>query len=105
MTQPSFFDDNTNRERFLKFHRDNPQVYEKLVEMANELQREFGLEKMSIKLLWERLRWLNFIAVLRNPENDIYKLNNNYHSRYARLIMQREPNLAEFFRTRELRKA
>jgi hypothetical protein len=34
---------------------------------------------------------------------DDFKLNNNYHSRYARLIMEREPGLDGFFETRGLR--
>jgi hypothetical protein len=54
---------------------------------------------MGIKMLWEVARWNRFLRT--NDEK--YKLNNNYHSRYARLIMQKEPGLAGIFDTRELK--
>ena len=43
------------------------------------------------------MRWNRFLR------NETYELNNNYHSRYARLIMQKEPGLAGIFDTRELK--
>jgi hypothetical protein len=52
--------------------------------------------------MWERLRWVSYIDVLRDETAEKYKLNNNYKAEYARFIMRREPDLEGFFRTREL---
>jgi hypothetical protein len=82
---------------FEKFHADNPAVYEKLVELALAAKAN-GHTSLGIGLLWERLRYYYTIEVTGGRP----KFNNNYRSRYARLIMQQEPALAGFFRTREL---
>ena len=84
--------------RFHEFHRDNPDVYRELMHLVREAMRR-GRKKMGIKMLWEVVRWNRFLRT--NDEQ--YKLNNNYHSRYARLIMQKEPGLAGIFDTRELK--
>jgi hypothetical protein len=83
---------------FREFHRDNPDVYRELMQLVREALRR-GRKKMGIKMLWEVARWNRFLRT--NDEK--YKLNNNYHSRYARLIMQKEPGLAGIFDTRELK--
>ena len=88
-------------ERFLRFHAKHPQVYVLLVRFAREWQYA-GHRKCGIKMLWERVRWE--IGIEGLPESvDDWKLNNNYHSRYARLIMRQERGLEGFFETRELR--
>jgi hypothetical protein len=38
-------------------------------------------------------------------DGEEFKLNNNYTSRYARLLMEREAGLSGLFATRELRAA
>lgn len=85
--------------QFERFHRENPGVYDLLVKMARDLKRQ-GLERAGIGMLWEVLRW----RYLRKAKgHDGFKVNNNHRSRYARLIMAREPDLAGFFETRELK--
>lgn len=84
--------------RFEEFHKANPLVYELLVRFARQLKAT-GREHCGIKLVWERMRW-EIAMTTRDPEG--FKLNNNYHSRYARLVMAQEPDLAEFFHTRQL---
>ena len=84
--------------RFREFHRDNPNVYRELMQLVHEALRR-GRKKIGIKMLWEVVRWNRFLRT--NDEK--YKLNNNHHSRYARLIMQKEPGLAGIFDTRELK--
>ena len=49
-------------ERFQIFHRDNPHIYQRIVDIAFEM-RQRGVKKMGIALIFERLRWLNFIEV------------------------------------------
>jgi len=87
----------TIQERFEKFHSENPKVYEILVRFAREA-KQAGQKKLGVKLLVERARWeLMFFT----KTDDGFKINNSYTSRYARLIMDQEPDLKDFF---ELRK-
>ena len=88
-------------ERFQIFHRDNPHIYQRIVDIAFEM-RQRGVKKMGIALIFERLRWLNFIEV--NNTDGGFKLSNDYRAEFARLIMQQEPGLEEFFEIRELRR-
>lgn len=90
--------DATLDDAFLRFHMDNPKVYERLVRKARAW-RDAGHSHGSIKMFWESLR---FDYGLEIGARGRFKLNNNHHSRYARLIMEREHDLAGFFETREL---
>lgn len=88
----------TLREQFEAWHTANPAVYDAIVRIARDL-RARGFERCSIALIYERLRWLHAIAT----RGDWYRLNQNWRSFYARLVMQREPDLAGFFEIRRLR--
>lgn len=82
---------------FRAFHEANPHVYRALVELARTAKAQ-GAAEIGIGMLWEVLRWrLFFETTDRN-----FKLNNNHRSRYARLIMAQEPDLAGIFEVREL---
>jgi hypothetical protein len=83
---------------FAAFHAKNPQVYNRLVALAKVAKRN-GRTQLGIKMLYEVLRWEIFITTT----GDDYRLNNNWPSRYARLIMEQEPGLAGIFELRELR--
>ena len=83
---------------FAEFHATNPNVYAELVTLARQA-RQAGRRKIGIKMLYEVCRWLRFIATV----GDEYKLNNNYHSRYARLIMHNETDLVNIFELRVLK--
>jgi hypothetical protein len=82
---------------FLAFHRENPAVYALLVRLAREWKRTTG-NKLGIKALFERARWE--FGVKTQGGGD-FTLNNNYTPYYARLIMEREPDLNGLFQTRE----
>lgn len=84
-------------ERFATFHAANPWVYEALVQLARQTNRG-GLHPLGIGMLFEVLRW----QWMRSTLGDDFKLNNDYRSRYARLIMDSEPDLADVFETRTL---
>jgi hypothetical protein len=88
----------TIQARFERFHRRNPQVYVHLVKQTRRL-KAMGHRHISIKMLWEHLRceWM-----LKTTDDSEFKLCNDYHSRYARLIMEQEPDLEGIFETREL---
>lgn len=81
---------------FRQFHGDNPAVYSQLVTMAKTLKQR-GYQHYGMKGLFEVLRWERAITTTGSE----FKLNNNYTSYYARLIMQKEPFLRGFFRIRK----
>lgn len=85
---------------FAEFHAKNPEVYAGLVRLARQAAAR-GREKIGIGMLFEVLRW-EFWMVTDDPHSD-WKLNNNYRSRFSRLIMEQEPDLAEIFEIRSLR--
>ena len=90
----------TIQQRFEAFHEHNPEVYAAMVAICRRLKLR-GHKRYGVKAVWEMLR---ITFTLERPD-EIYKLNNNYTSRYARLIMDREADLAGFFETRELKSA
>jgi len=87
-------------ERFDIFHRDNPDIYRRIVQIARQMQAR-GVRKMGISLIFERLRWLHFIEV---KTDEGFKLSNDFRAEYARLIMTTESDLPDFFETRALRR-
>lgn len=113
MTQPDLFaprvgsdppprDTRTIQQRFEDFHRNNPQVYALLVKLARKYAAQNRQHKCAIGTLWEVLRWSSYFEPDWHEE---FKANNNYRSRYARLIAAQEPDLAEVFELRELKAA
>lgn len=84
---------------FRQFHEANPRVYRTLLRLSRRAVRR-GKKKIGIGMLWEVMRWNMWLATV---SEDDYKLNNNHRSRYARLLMQQEKDLAGVFDTRELK--
>jgi hypothetical protein len=82
-------------EAFADFHAAHPEVYTQLVRMARQ-------SKVGMKMLFEVLRWERIIQGLPD-ETEMFKLNNNYTSRYARLIMSENEFLVGMFEIRELK--
>ena len=87
------------QERFERFHAENPHVYAGLRRLALAA-RERGVERIGIEMLYSVLRWEH---TLKTNDPAGFKLNDHYTSRYARLLMEREPALAGLFETRELK--
>jgi hypothetical protein len=81
---------------FIKFHADNPWVYDRLRGMALQLKRS-GRDSYGIAALFEVLR---YEYALQTVSNDGLKLNNNYRALYSRQLAQQNPELSEFFRMR-----
>jgi hypothetical protein len=86
------------QQQFETFHTNNPHVYETLVRLTRTAKSK-GKEKIGIGMLWEVLRWERFI----HTQDDKFKLNNDYRSRYARMIMENEKDLSNIFEIRGLR--
>lgn len=83
---------------FEEFHHKNPDVYNELVRLARQALAR-GRKKIGIKMIWEVVRWNRFISTTAAD----FKLNNNFHSRYARRIMAQEADLQGVFELRELK--
>lgn len=89
----------TIAENFAAFHEANPHIYRELRRLALDLHAR-GRKRISIGMLFEVLRWS---ALRTRPDIGDYKLNNNYRSRYARLLADTNPALADAFELRTLR--
>lgn len=85
----------THKERARLFHEANPHVYEAIASIAKGMKQS-GWKRGSVYQIFERLRWLHAIRT----QGSVYKLNNNYRPFYARLVMEREPELQGFFELR-----
>jgi len=86
-------------QRFHRFHTENPRVYDEIVARAR-MARERGYTRIGIELIFASLRW---DAMMRTTADEYgFKLNNDFRSRYARLIMQTEADLDGIFETRKL---
>lgn len=95
--QPSHFI-GTSEEDFRAFHEANPQVYRAIREIALDLKKR-NVRKAGMKAIFERLRWIYRLQT----QGEEYRLNNNYTAFYARMLMDREPELDGFFEVRRLR--
>ena len=84
--------------KFETFNQQNPVVYRELVRLAR-IAKVAGINSYSAKAMLETLRF-NF--TLKRQGNS-FKINNNFTSRYARLIEKKESDLQGFFETRKLK--
>lgn len=87
-------------ERFQVFHKLNPAVYNMLARLARKAVAQ-GKRRVGIGMLWEVMRWEIWLDT--TDAGSEFKLNNDYRSRYARMIMETEPDLAGIFETRKLK--
>lgn len=90
----------TIQAQFEEFHAANPHVYKEIVRMALQW-KNMGKNCLGIGRVFEVLRWN---AAISTSSVD-FKLNNNYRSRYVRMIEDQEPDLVGIFRTRVLQSA
>lgn len=90
----------SHQERFVAFHEANPWVYASLVRLTEDWVAR-GLGRTSIDMQVHVLRWRHS----RQTVGTRLKINNNFTSRYVRLIVEQRPDLAGVFLLRELRAA
>ena len=81
--------------KFLEHHGENPGIYQAMRKFALEALAA-GRTRMGINMLHERVRWYTTV----DTKGDSFKLNNNWRPHYARLLMEKEPELKDFFETR-----
>lgn len=80
---------------YIKWDAANPQFYPLFVRFTLELI-ERGYKKFGVRLIWERIRWESFLQTQGDP----WKLNDHYHSIYARRFMEEHPEHKGVFRLR-----
>jgi hypothetical protein len=97
--KPSVMRD-TIAERFRQFHFDNPTVYAHIVKLARELYRK-GRERIGMKALYEQIRWHILLGTIRVRGE--YALNNDFTSRYVRMLIEEYPVFKGLFELRHLR--
>lgn len=90
----------TIQERFESFHRLNPWVFAAFVRITDDWMAK-GRTRIGIGMLTEVLRWQYGRATV----GDDFRINNNFRSRYVRLLISEHPEYAEVFELRELRAA
>lgn len=83
---------------FKKFHDANRWVVVELEKIAWEMIRS-GRKKIGIQACIEIFRWETRKHTISND----FKINNNFASRYARLIMDRNPHWGQVFEIRRLK--
>lgn len=84
---------------FWRYDRENPKVYRMIVNLARTAKAA-GMARYSMHTIFELIRWHHDVKV---KSKEPFKINDHFSSRYARLAMQREPDLADFFEIRQLR--
>jgi hypothetical protein len=92
----------TIQAQFEAFHALNPNIYAGLCVLARDLKSQ-GCQKLGISLLVEHLRWYHLREMAPFDPSSKFGINNNYRSRYARLIHEQEPDLDGVFELRELK--
>lgn len=85
-------------EAFKKFHNANPWVVVELEKIAWEMIRH-GRKKIGIQACVEIFRW----ETRRHTIGNDFKLNNNFCSRYARMILERNPHWGQVFELRRIK--
>lgn len=85
-----------NKAKFLNYHNDNPVVFN-MFERFTMNAIKSGRKNFGAKLVGERLRWYSQVET----KNDIFKINNNYISFYARMFEEKHPEYKGFFRKRK----
>ena len=83
---------------FMRFHKENPEVYDAFVRLANEAKQK-GFTSIGAHLLIQRIRWE---CQVERGEN-AYKICNNHFPYYARLFILNNPEFEGFFELRKLK--
>ena len=83
--------------KFNEYHASNPQVSTLFRRFAVEA-KESGFRNFGAKAVMARVRWETAIKT-----KGTFKINNNYTSRYVRLLEIIDPSFVGLFRKKELR--
>lgn len=93
--QLSFQYSRSLRERFDKYHKSNPDVYE-LFRKYTLQAIQSGYKHFGSQMIIEHIRWRTAIV----KGDHYFKINNDYAAFYSRMFVLEYPSYAEYFRTR-----
>ncbi len=85
-------------EAFAIFHNKNPRVYTYFKIYFESLHKRKGWQKVSAKLIMERVRW----EVFTSTSDPNFVINNNYTAHYARLFVTEHPQFKKCFEFRRV---
>jgi hypothetical protein len=88
------------QEQFERFHVSHPEIYAEFRQIALNLLQH-GRSHYGSKAIFEVIRYHR--ALSGKGEAELFKINNNYSSRYARKLMEEDERFRDFFELRELR--
>jgi hypothetical protein len=89
----------TIEERFRAFHAANPAIYKCILQLIKERFLRGSL-RQGMKAMWEQLRWR--IATGNVQLASGFNFNNDFTSRYARLVVAEFPAYRGLFELRKL---
>lgn len=101
LVDPDYTPQQTIAERFAEFDRLNGWVYAALESLVADWLAH-GHKRVGVKALLEIVRWQ---YGRRTSGDQGFRVNNDFTSRYARLLIERHPEWADAIETRQLRAA
>lgn len=84
-------------ERFKKYHRENPRIYEEFKRLAFEMKKT-GRTRYSAETIINVIRWHSDIAT----SGDVFEINNDFKPIYVRLLIYHYPEFLDFFELRKV---
>jgi hypothetical protein len=87
---------------FQRYHAAHPEVFVHWEKFCLWLFRDQKRRRYGTNAIIEEFRWWTTLPTHADPIEP-YKLNNNYASRYARLVIAKHPELADLFELRPLK--
>lgn len=82
-------------DRFKKFHAANPNVYKHFEKLALQMKAT-GRQQYSAETIVNVIRW----HIDSQSQGDVFKINNDFRSIYARLMVYNHPHFEGFFEFR-----
>ena len=85
---------------FFAYHKKYPWLWARIQSMVSEMINQ-GAKRIGMKDIFEQIRKEHGVKAM----GCVYKINNNYTSYYARLLILKYRNLEAFIELRELKRA
>lgn len=86
-------------DKFLKYHRENPDLYELFKTYAESARVKGGRRRFSIWMIANRVRWYSQVETSGKE----FKVSNDYLALYARLLISENPLFDGFFQMKRMK--
>lgn len=84
--------------KFKEYHEKNPHVWEEFKRLAFQMKAT-GRNKYSAKVIYNVMRWNSDIKAT----GEVFKMPDQYHAMYSRMLAHKHPEFLEFFNFRSVR--